>query len=89
MLEEFMKWEMLQQFPFFVAMVWAFVQATKEKWFLKNISTQDYANVVAFIMLMLLNLRFGTFLLWDIPMYLISSVLISSSASGIVDRVKK
>lgn len=84
-MDGFITWEMLASYASFVTVVFLVVEFTKELPAIRNIKTKYYSAIVSFILMMLSNLHGNTFKLWDIVIYLLSSIAISLTANGLSD----
>lgn len=76
---------MLTDFPTFVGIVLTLTAFTKGLPLIDKIPTRFWSFVISFGVLLAFNLRANTFTTWDILMYAINAVMISSSANGISD----
>jgi len=85
MFESFVSWDMLITFSTFVASVFMLVEFTKELPLIKLIRTKYYSAIIAFILLVIVNLHGGTFEYWDIVLYVLSACSISFTSNGISD----
>lgn len=84
-MEQFMTWEMLGDYAMFVLAVFSIVAVTKNAWIIKKVPTRAWSIMVSFLLLVIVNLRAGTFGTWDIVMYFINAILISLNANGLAD----
>lgn len=84
-MNEFVTWEFLSGFVNFVAILWIIVSATKELPCIKKIPTRYWAIIVAFIMLLLVDLHAGTFQLWDLVLLFINAIIVGFTTKGGVD----
>lgn len=84
-MNDFISWINLQDYVTFVGIVVAIVQVTKDIKFIKKIATKYWSILVAFILIILTNIKFDTFQWFDLVIYLISSIFISLSANGVYD----
>lgn len=87
--EKFIVWEMLTEFATFVAILYMIVGFTKDLPLIRKIRTKYYACVISFIMLILINLHFGTFEWQDTFIYLLSSIVITYTTKGVVEDNKQ
>ena len=85
MLDGFITWEMLAVFTTLSAIVYMFVEFTKEIKIVSKIKTKYYSALVAFALITLTQLHGGTFQLWDVVLYVLSAMVISLSANGLHD----
>lgn len=84
-MDNFVTWDILKDFVIFVSYVFLIVNFTKEMPFIKDIRTKYFSALVAFVLLIVVNLHGGTFELWDLVVYALSAILISVSSNGIAD----
>ena len=85
MFESFVSWSMLVAFSTFVASVFMVVEFTKELPYISKLKTKYYSALIAFILLIIVNLHGGTFMYWDIVLYVLSAISISFTSNGISD----
>ena len=88
-MEQFLTWEMLEDFVTFVGIVLTVVAFTKEIPGIKLIPTRLWSFIVSFILLTLVNLHSATFGWFDLVIYGINAIMISASANGIADANSK
>ena len=88
-MEQFLTWDVLKDYVTFVGIVLTVVAFTKNAWLIKMIPTRLWSFIVSFLLLLIVNLRAGTFLYWDIVLYIINAIMISASANGIADANAK
>ena len=88
-MEQFLTWEMLEDFVTFVGIVLTVVAFTKEIPGIKLIPTRLWSFIVSFILLTLVNLHSATFEWFDLVIYGINAIMISASANGIADANSK
>ena len=84
-METFITWQVLAEYVSFVGIVFMVVEFTKELKFIKAISTKYWAFIVAFSLLLILNVHNGSFAWFDIILYLLSSITVSLSSNGLYD----
>lgn len=87
-MEQFLTWDILKDYVTFVGIVFSVVAFTKNAWLINKIPTRLWSFIVAFVLLILTNLHSNTFEYFDIIIYGINAILISSSANGIADANK-
>ena len=87
-MEQFLTWDILKDYVTFVGIVFSIVAFTKSAWLIKKMPTRLWSFIVAFFLLLLVNLHESTFEWFDIVIYGINAILISSSANGIADANK-
>lgn len=87
-MEQFLTWDILKDYVTFVGIVFSVVAFTKNAWLINKMPTRLWSFIVAFTLLVLTNLHSNTFELFDIVIYGINAILISSSANGIADANK-
>lgn len=83
MIETFVTWDMLAVFGALANLVFMTVEYTKELKYVKSIHTKYYAWCVAALFIVLANIKFNTFNLFDLPLYALSAMAISLSANGL------
>lgn len=88
-MEQFLTWDVLKDYVSFVGIVFSIVAFTKQAPLIKRIPTRLWSFIVTIILLLLVNLHNSTFVYWDIVLYIINAILISSSANGIADANNK
>lgn len=88
-MEQFLTWDVLKDYISFVGIVFSIVAFTKQAPFINKIPTRLWSFIVTIILLLLVNLHNSTFVYWDIVLYIINAILISSSANGIADANNK
>lgn len=82
-MNDFLTWEQLAIFTVFTGVVFAIVEFIKEIKHIKNVPTKYLSALITFMLMLLIAFRTGTFLFWDIPLYLINGIFISLSANGL------
>ncbi len=85
----FVVWSDLNDYLTFVSISFICVQLVKELNFLKQIPTRLVSIIISFFLLILVNIQGGTFIPLDLVIYLISAIIISTTASGIADATIK
>jgi hypothetical protein len=85
----FITWDMLANYSMFVGITFLIVQVIKELPKLINVPTRLVSILVAFVLQILVNIQSGTFNLFDVVLYLISSIVISLTANGAADATIK
>ena len=88
-MEQFLTWEMLQDYVTFVGIVLAVVAFTKEIPGIKLIPTRLWSFIVSFSLLSIVNIHSGTFEWFNLVLYGINAIMISASANGIADANNK
>lgn len=88
-MEQFLTWEMIKDFPTFVAIVFSVVAFTKEIPLIKSIPTRLWSFIVSLLLLALVNIHANTFEWFDVFIYAINGIMISASANGIADANQK
>jgi hypothetical protein len=88
-MEQFLTWEMLQDYVTFVGIVLAVVAFTKEIPGIKLIPTRLWSFIVSFSLLSIVNIHSGTFEWFNLVLYGINAIMISASANGIADANSK
>jgi uncharacterized membrane protein len=84
-INSFVSWDMLQSYATFVGIVFMIVQVIKELPKIKNVPTRLISIIVSFTLQILVNIQSGNFKIFDIVLYLISSIVVSLTANGIAD----
>ena len=87
-MEQFLTWDILKDYVTFVGIVFSIVAFTKSAWLINKMPTRLWSFIVSFSLLVLVNLHESTFEWFDIVIYGINAILISSSANGIADANK-
>lgn len=85
MTNDFITWEMLLNFSSLVSIVYILTQFTKELKFIKNINTKYYSAFIAFILIVLSNLKINALEWFDLILYVLSAILVSMAANGLHD----
>ena len=88
-MEQFLTWDILKDYVTFVGIVFSIVAFTKSAWLINKIPTRLWSFIVSFLLLIAVNFHDNTFALWDLIIYGINAILISSSANGISDANSK
>lgn len=81
----FVTYEMLAVFSSLVAITFLVVEYLKEKPFLKLLKTKDLVALVACVLIILTAFATKTFYLWGIPLYILSAIVVTFSATGVSD----
>ena len=87
-MEQFLTWDILKDYVTFVGIVFSIVAFTKSAWLINKIPTRLWSFLVSFLLLLLVNLHESTFEWFDLIIYGINAILISSSANRIADANK-
>lgn len=87
-MEQFLTWEMISDYVTFVGIVFSIVAFTKNAWLINKMPTRLWSFIVSFLLLILVNIHSSTFECFDLVVYGINAILISSSANGIADANK-
>ena len=88
-MEQFLTWEMLQEYPTFVFAVFTIVAGTKNFWIIKKIPTRLWSTIISFVLLAIVNFQAGTFTYIDVVLYILNSALISLTANAMADANAK
>ena len=88
-MEQFLTWEMISDYVTFVGIVFSIVAFTKNAWLISKIPTRLWSFIISFLLLILVNIHSSTFECFDLVVYGINAILISSSANGIADANNK
>lgn len=84
-MEQFLTWEMISDYVTFVGIVFSIVAFTKNAWVINKIPTRLWSFVVAFLLLIVTNIHSNSFEWFNLIIYAINAIIISSSANGIAD----
>ena len=84
-MEQFMTWEMLGDYAMFVLAGILYSSRNKKRMDNKESTNEGMEYHGLFLLLVIVNLRAGTFGTWDIVMYFINAILISLNANGLAD----
>lgn len=84
-METFITWAIIAEYVSFVGIVYMVVEFTKELKFIKAIPTKYWAFIVAFGLLLILNVHNGSFAWFDVVLYALSSITVSLSSNGLYD----
>lgn len=84
-MENFLTWEILNDYASFVGIVFSMVAVTKELPLIKKIPTRVWSFILSFILLALVHLKSGTYTHWDIVIYLTNAIMISLTTNGLAD----
>lgn len=82
-MENYIQWVDLLQFATMSMVVFSIVNFTKEIPYVKLIPTKYYSWMIAFTLILTVNIHQATFAYWDILLYAISAMFISLSSNGI------
>lgn len=88
-MEQFLTWEVLSDYVTFIGIVFSIVAFTKELPLIKLIPTRLWSFIVSFLLLIVVNVHNVTFVWFDLILYGINAIIISSSANGIADANTK
>lgn len=88
-MNEFITWNNFLDYTTLVTIVFMLVQATKDMKLLKKIATNRYSILVSFILIIALNINFDTFKWFDLVLYLVNALMISTSANGVYNLDNK
>ena len=88
-MSEFMTFDNLLDYVTLIGVVLALVQVTKDIKGIQRIATKYWSIIVAFILIILTNMNFNTFKMFDLIVYLINAVFISLSANGTYEFARK
>lgn len=86
---QFITWAMFLDFATFTTLVFVFVNFTKELPLISKIPTKYWSAIVAFALMLVVNLHNATFTGWDVFLYVFNAILISLTANGVADFNKK
>lgn len=82
-MNDFITWVILGTYATFVTMVYMVVEFTKELRFIKAIKTKYYSAIIAFVLMLAVVIHDGSFLLGDIPLYVLTAISVSLGANGL------
>lgn len=89
-MSDFLTWETLLSYTNFISVVYMVVEFTKEIKFIKKIPTKYWSFFVSFFLLACIHFALNTFLLKDIILYLLTSVVVSLGSNGLSNfNIKK
>ena len=88
-MEQFLTREMISDYVTFVGIVFSIVAFTKNAWLINKMPTRLWSFIVSFLLLILVNIHSSSFEWFDLIVYGINAILISSSANGIADANNK
>lgn len=79
----FISWEMFADFSFFMSMIYMITEYLKDMKFIKLLPTKYLSSIIAFVLLMTVSLHNGTFLFWNMPLYILNALMMSLTANGL------
>ena len=79
----FATWEMFEVYSTFVSIVFAWVAFTKEWKYIKKIPTRIYSFLIAFALMVIVNIHSGQFYVWDMFLYATTSLMVSLTSNGL------
>ena len=82
-MDGFITWEILREYVSFVAIVFMVVEFTKELPMIRKIPTKYFSAIVAFLMILIVNVQGLEFKAWDIVLYVLSAISISLGSNGL------
>lgn len=88
-MDNFITWTMLTTYTSFVTIVFMTVEFSKNIAIIKKIKTKYWSFIVAFILLICVNLVFKTFHFLDLILYALSAMSVSLGANGLSEFNKK
>lgn len=88
-MNDYITWDILAQYATFVTVVFMVVEFTKELPYIKNVKTKYYSAIIAFLLVLIVNLHGGTFGYWDIVLYILTAISVSLGANGLSDFTKE
>ena len=84
-MNDYITWGILTQYATFVTIVFMVVEFTKELKYIKSIKTKYYSALIAFVLLVAVQLHEGIFAYWDIILYALTAISVSLGANGLSD----
>ena len=84
-MDTFLTWEVLKDYVTFVSIVFSIVAFTKNIPIIRSVPTRAWSVVVAYILMLAVNVHDGTFEPWNIILYFVNAILISAGANGLSD----
>lgn len=88
-MEQFLTWDVLKDYVSFVGIVFSIVAFTKQAPLINKMPTRLWSFIVTMALLIAVNVHENNFVYWDLVLYAINAILISSSANGIADANNK
>ena len=79
----FLTWEVLTQYATFVTIVFMVVEFTKELPVIFSIQTKYYSALIAFILILFVQIYQGTFVLFDMVLYILTAISVSLGSNGL------
>ena len=79
----FATWEMFEVYSTFVSIVFAWVAFTKEWKKIKKIPTRIYSFLIAFALMIIVNIHSGAFCISDMFLYATTSLMVSLTSNGL------
>jgi hypothetical protein len=87
-MNDYITWEVLTQYATFVTIVFMVVEFTKELPYIKSVKTKYYSALVAFALMIAVQLHDGAFAYWDIIIYALTAISVSLGANGLSNFTK-
>jgi len=81
----FITYDMLLTFTTLITIVFMVVEFSKEARYIKSIKTKYYSAFVAFLIILLANAATGSFEMINVPLYGLSSIVVSLTGNGLAD----
>ena len=88
-MNDFMTWDVLTQYATFVTVVFMVVEFTKELPYIIKLPTKYYSFIVAFILIVITQLQFKTFVPIGIVLYALSAISVSLGSNGLSNFTDK
>jgi len=88
-MNDYITWELLASYATFVTIVFMVVEFTKGLPYIKTLETKYYSALIAFILILLVQFQGGTFIPFDIVLYILTSISVSLGANGLANFNKK
>jgi len=82
-MNDYITWDLLTAYATFVTIVFMVVEFTKGLPYIKYLETKYYSALVAFILILLVQFQGGTFVPFDLVLYLLTSISVSLGANGL------
>lgn len=82
-MDSYITWEILTEYASFVTIVFMVVEFTKRLPYIKAIETRYYSALIAFVLILIVQIHGGSFAYSDIVLYLLSAISISLGSNGL------
>ena len=84
-LNSFITWGMFAEFTTFVAIIVMIVQFIKELPLIKKVPTKYLSAIMAFGIMTIVAMHDGTFALWNLFIYGVTSISVSAISKGLIE----